>query len=504
MASPVKEKRVRYALLSWTRLAAAVGVLLLFLRAFTSSLQQWSGTREVLMGLQLTGGLTDGGLLSPMIVAFLIGAILFGRWYCSVLCPFGTLQEAVWRAGRLVAGKGRYVSPWRVRYLVSVLAGAGLLLSVPSLFAAMDPIANFGRGIRSAQALVVEGAVAITPWIVAVLGMFAFVLALGAARGRRFCDWCPVGILLGACASVAPFGMRLQKDACVSCGNCERACPMNCIDAKNKTLDPDRCILCLSCAGKCPTGALDYGTPRSAEPAAHEGRRAFLRRGGRVLGALAGATYLGGATLRALQETAAPLSGAPLSGADAACIDRVLPPGAQSVEHFLSRCIGCRACVSACPAGIIRADEGLQPKLDYLRGYCQINCTECIQTCPTHALRPLNGGKQRTRIGMSELDRTRCVAVVLGESCGACAEVCPTHALRMEPITPGSSLTAPVFDPEYCIGCGGCFNVCPAEPRAFVVRGVSPQTSTLGIRPVDAVKGTAPSAVFTSADEFPF
>ncbi len=498
MASSAKEKRVRHALLSWTRLAVAVGVLFLFLRVFTSSLQQWSGTREILMDLQFTGGLTDGGLLSPTIVVFLIGAILFGRWYCSVLCPFGTLQETVWRAGRLVAGRGRYVAPWRVRYLVPVLAGAGLLLSVPSLFAAMDPISNFGRGVRSVQALIVEGAAAITPWIIVALGMFVFVLAPAAARGRRFCDWCPVGALLGACASVAPFGMRLKKDACASCGNCERACPMNCIDAKNKTLSRERCVLCLSCAGKCPTGALDYG-PLSVEPAESEGRRAFLRRGGRVLGVLAGATYLGGATIRPLKEASARLPGAAV-----ACIDRILPPGARSVEHFLSRCIGCRACVSACPAEIIRADEGLQPKLDYMRGYCQFNCAECIRACPTHALRPLNGDKQRTRIGLSELDRTRCVAVVRGESCGACAEVCPTHALRMEPITPGSSLTVPVFDPKYCIGCGGCFNVCPAEPRAFVVRGVSPQTSTPGIRPVEAAKETTPPAVFSPGDEFPF
>ena len=362
----------------------------------------------------------------------------------------------------------------------------------------MDPISNFGRGVRSVYAWIAEGGAAITPSVALTFGLFVFVLALAFLRGRRFCDWCPVGTLLGACASVAPFGMRLKRGACVSCGGCERVCPMNCIDSKNKTLDGDRCVLCLSCAGKCPVDALDYGTSFSAD-AEREGRRAFLRGGGNVLGALAGAFYLGGATTQALKALPAGLP-----GSDSTRIDRILPPGAQSVGQFLSRCIGCQACVAACPAEIVRVDRSLHPRLDYTRGYCQYNCTECSHVCPTHALHPLHGEKQRTRIGLSELDREKCVVVTRGESCGACAEVCPTHALRMEYLAPESLLTAPVFDPEYCIGCGGCFNVCPAEPRAFVVTGVSPQTRTPGIRPAESQKEETPPGVFTSGDEFPF
>jgi ferredoxin len=74
----------------------------------------------------------------------------------------------------------------------------------------------------------------------------------------------------------------------------------------------------------------------------------------------------------------------------------------------------------------------------------------------------------------------------------------------MEPLGGGSSLTVPVFDAEYCIGCGGCFHVCPAEPRAFVVTGVTPQVLTPGVRPPDPEDGGAFSLPAGADGEFPF
>ena len=485
-------RRFRYRLFAWGRLLLALGVLVLFLCVYLSRLQRWSDLRSILMDLQFTGALMGGGLV---VLAILAVTALAGRWYCSVLCPFGSLQEVFFRTGRLLpVRKARFVSPWRLRYLVPVLTGIGIVALYP-LFLPMDPISNFGRGVRGVQTLVAEGFAAMPPGLWVILGMFAFVLALAAARGRRFCDWCPVGTLLGLFASVAPLGMRLRKDACISCGSCERSCPVNCIDSKNKTLDGSRCILCLSCAGNCAVGALGY---RFASSAMETGRRAFLRRGGGILASLAGMVYLGGAAAhRAFPEG---LAGRHSAGS----LPFVLPPGARNVNRFFANCIGCQACVAACPAEIVRVDDGLHPRLDYTRGYCQYNCTECTHVCPTHALHPLRGEKQRTRIGLSDLDSSKCVAVTRGEACGACAEVCPTHALRMELPPSGVPPTVLVFDPDYCIGCGGCFHVCPAEPRAFVVMGVSPQTLTPGIRPAEPDKNDAAPGIPASGDEFPF
>ncbi|MDR1049453.1 MAG: 4Fe-4S binding protein [Synergistaceae bacterium] len=486
------------------RFLFALGVLGVFLRVYTSSLKDWSGPRAALMDLQFTPALlTERGL---WVVACVVVALLLGRWYCSVLCPFGTLQEAAWRfLSPARRKKPSYISPWRLRYAVPVLAGAGIFFAVPELFIPADPIGNFGRGVRGVWLLASEGLSALSIPLALFLALFAAILVFAAAKGRRFCDGCPAGMLLGLCSRVALVRMRLRKDDCVSCGLCERVCPMGCIDATNRTLDGDRCVLCFSCTGSCRAGALDYRLPGRAEK---EERRAFLRGGGHW--ALLALAYAGGAAARdagALKRFFSPSfspsssPGLPSGAAEAEVLPVVLPPGARDREYFLSRCVKCEACAAACPPAIIRAG-GEYPHLDYERGYCQFNCTECSHVCPTRALRPLGKNKQHTRIGLSELTRARCVVITRGESCGACAEVCPTHALRMEPLSAGSPLTAPVFDAEYCIGCGGCYNVCPAEPRAFVVRGVTPQSGTPGIRPAQEEPGESPPA-FVGSD-FPF
>jgi len=75
----------------------------------------------------------------------------------------------------------------------------------------------------------------------------------------------------------------------------------------------------------------------------------------------------------------------------------------------------------------------------------------------------------------------------------------------MVPVKPGSLLTGPVFDEQYCIGCGGCFHVCPAEPNAFEVTGVTPQILTPGIRPTDDPEEDDDShGIPFTGGEFPF
>ncbi len=47
------------------------------------------------------------------------------------------------------------------------------------------------------------------------------------------------------------------NDECISCGDCEGECPVNCIsegDGKY-VVDANECIECGACAGVCPVGA---------------------------------------------------------------------------------------------------------------------------------------------------------------------------------------------------------------------------------------------------------
>ena len=101
--------------------------------------------------------------------------------------------------------------------------------------------------------------------------------------------------------------------------------------------------------------------------------------------------------------------------------------------------------------------------LEFDKGFCEYNCHNCLEVCPTGALEKMTLEEKRLcRIGLAELDLNRCITVTDGTECGACAEQCPTGALQMKDGYAGARL--PYFiNKELCIGCGGCENACPVR-----------------------------------------
>jgi ferredoxin len=389
--------------------------------------------------------------------------------------------------------------------VIPLLVGLGIIFDISPLTTFLDPIAIFGRGIALLRAVKYEE----TPVIWIALPFFAILIAAFFTRGRFFCGFCPAGLTLGLFSSVAPFGISLS-DGCVSCGLCEKKCTTRCVDSKNKRVDASRCVLCVSCVAACPGRFARYGMRAGAPSENGEAsRRSFMTNAMRMSAWICGLVYLSGAgiakTIARFAPNARKNTGGDmfLSGEEYGMDYVILPPGAVSAENFGRRCVGCLACVAACPVRVIKPNRTSHPSLVYTDDFCQFNCVECGIVCPTGAIRHLGvDEKHRTRIGISSLDFMKCVVKTKGESCGACAEVCPTRAVRMVPYTESGAagLTKPEFDEEYCVGCGACFAVCPAVPNAFALRGVSAQTLTPGIRPTDDEGYPA----LPPADDFPF
>jgi ferredoxin len=471
----------------FARAGAAYTVLALFAGSYFANSVDWNGILAVLGKGQFSAALYGTGALGAAVLCILAISVMFGRVFCSALCPMGTLQELFFRIWR--SGKARFISPYKIRFLTPFATGLAVAVLGEPLIT-MDPISNFGRGLGTIR-MAWQGA-GLRRIIEFALPFFA-ITALAFFRGRRFCDWCPVGLTLGLFSGVAPFGMRISE-GCFSCGLCEKKCPVNCLNTREKKIARDRCVLCFSCQTACKSGFVSYGAFVSENSAP---RRAFLKTSAARLSAFFScAVFLAGPSLDIFMKSE--------GRSERMGCDHILPPGSGDIERYLSLCVGCQACAAACPVGIVKAKNSPRPELDYSGDFCQYNCTECGRVCPTGAIRRLETEeKRRTRVALSSLALERCVVVTKEQACGACAEVCPTRSLRMagyaESAVPG--LTKPVFDETYCIGCGACLVACPAEPVAFSVSAVSRQTLTPGIRPTDE-NGDLPALPGT--DEFPF
>jgi ferredoxin len=156
----------------------------------------------------------------------------------------------------------------------------------------------------------------------------------------------------------------------------------------------------------------------------------------------------------------------------------ILPPGAVERRTFNGLCIRCGACVRACPHRIIHPSTGqhglaalLTPTLNFEQDYCRPDCVACTRVCPSGALRPLLL-KEKTKIRLARpvVNRETCLQVQSG-NCNECANACYFDAIHGSAPREGDSGGEPVVDLKRCIGCGACEMICPAQPRAIVMRG---------------------------------
>lgn len=466
---------------TWRFLIAFV-LLVCYVALFMTAGEQWIAPRKHALAVQFSTGVTHLG--ARMLTALAIAAVtvLFGRIYCSVVCPAGLLQELFTRVGRglklLRLGHARASPP---AALLAALALVVVLTGAVAIANHLDPIGLFGSFLRTlgdaAHGRIAVAGITFGGLSVALLAA-AFLVVIPLFRGRWFCDrLCPVGAVLAALDALPGRRVALDPDKCVACGGCDKVCPARCIDVPNKRIETDRCLACLECVPACKFGAIGYG--RVAEG---RERRGFLR----WLTAAVAAGFV-------FSREIAGRRGVFATAADA--LPAVAPPGSTGNIRHKQRCVDCQACVLSCPVGIIRATPAAigRPVLDYDHGYCQYNCLLCSESCPAGVFEPIGlEEKRRIRVARTELLRDRCVVIRQGTECGACAEVCPTHAVSM--ISQGSGLpTIPDFDADYCIGCGACYHVCPVEPRAFVVTGLDRHETSRGVRLVEHPAAEVPA-----------
>jgi ferredoxin len=523
------------------RIAAIVfgGMLLLFFLDFTRIVPLWF---HELAQIQLIPALVNG--MIGIVALWIVLTLLFGRVYCSVICPLGILQDVI---GRVKKGFHRarkqkkklrtaYKKPHNiVRYTLLGLAAAALLAGWTSLVLWLDPYSNFGRIATAVFKPVVTG---INNLLAAILLRFdiysvyhydilyantlltVFGLALPAVlavlvwrRGRVWCNTiCPVGNFLGLISRFSLFRVSIDASRCNRCKSCTGNCKSECIDEQRFRIDADRCVACYNCLDSCKQHAVRYRPDgwcrkKTAEIPAKNDRKTT-----KTTAPIDRSTpdhRLNAFQLsrrRFVQGTAIVLAAAPLAAF--AQSDEPgygtrkrypLPPGAA--DDFAKKCTGCQLCVTRCPMQVLRPaflEHGLlsmmQPLLYFQPGcYCNYDCTVCGDVCPTGAIVPLPVEEKHLRqMGVVHFIEDECVVKKDDQDCGACAEHCPTLAVRMEPYSNG--LRIPIIDPQICVGCGACESICPVRPLAIFVEGHTAQTSIDQGR-LDAAAGGGPEAL---------
>jgi len=436
-------------------------------------------------------------------VIVIILTLLFGRVYCSTICPLGTLQDIFSNTYRRFKKKKYYRQlksyKW-IRYslfaLVIIIFFSGSLIGIYLL----DPFSNFGRIISAfAKPVLVSfnnyasfslqkidiyflypvemkgtSLIAITfPFIVLIT-----VLVMSVKTGRLFCNTvCPVGTLLGLISKISLLQIDISEDKCKGCSLCERTCKAGCIDRKNKTVDFSRCVGCYNCLTVCPSGGIEFKscfTKKNKNNGINLDKREFIKKVSIYFLTLKGISLAQVKIIPKKESTVPIYKDYPVS-----------PPGSKSIKHFTSRCTACHLCISACPSQVLQPsflEYGftgmLQPMMQYKDAYCNFDCTICSEVCPTGAIESiLQEKKKLTQLGKAKFIKENCIVYTENTACGACSEHCPTKAVRMISYNPQNtiadkSLTIPEVKEEYCVGCGACEHACPVKPyKAIYVEG---------------------------------
>ena len=507
----LKKLRIALAVIFW------LGITLLLLD-FTGTLHAYLGWMAKIQFLPAVLALNVG-----VIAGLVLLTLVFGRVYCSVICPLGVFQDGIsWLGLHKEKHPYKYKKehPW-LRYGMLALFIAALVAGVHVVVVLLAPYSAYGRMVQTLLQPVYIWGNNLLAYIAERVGSYAFyekevwtrslpavivaavtfvvIFLLSFKGGRTWCNnFCPVGTTLSFFSRFAMFRPVIDESQCVRCHSCEHKCKAQCIEITKERvhIDYSRCVDCFNCIDTCPKGGLKYrfAWRKIAGQAGNDvkpeksnnvmpdsnnvmpdsdraSRRAFIA--GTV-------TAIGAAALKGAEAKAQAIT--KVDGGFAEVLPKqapkrevpLTPPGSAGVKDFYKHCTGCQLCVAECPNDVLRPSTDLerlmQPEMSYEKGFCRPECTRCSELCPSGAIHKISREeKTQYHIGTAHVNPEVCLLATGTGICAKCLQACPSGAIKMVKF---GERHIPTVAEEVCTGCGACEYLCPVRPiSAITVNG---------------------------------
>lgn len=188
----------------------------------------------------------------------LFGALL-GRVVCGSLCPFGLLQELLYKIPTPKVKKSkrtRRLSGLKYIVLVVFVVVIPIVGAVPGFCKYICPAGTLEGGIP----LLIQNE-ELRSYVGWLFSWKSLVLALCIAGTvfcyRFFCRFlCPLGAFYSLFNKFAVVRPHVDEHKCNGCGGCTAQCKMDV-----KCVGDRECISCMDCKQKCPMGAISMSTP---------------------------------------------------------------------------------------------------------------------------------------------------------------------------------------------------------------------------------------------------
>ena len=511
------------------RVTAATAIFIAALLSFLNFSMGWE-TNHILhiqfvpALLSLAAGTL--GVALPLIILLLL-TLIFGRVYCSFLCPTGILQDIIGRLARPFTRRTRrtrtnphslgagahntsagshstgttagsstsagYRKPHsKLRYIILIATGLLFALGLAWPLTLLDPYSLFGKiasqffgsieiFLNNALANIFPNSIpylkytsiATVSFIYGTIALITLIL-FSAAHGRLYCNTiCPVGTLLGLIGSKSLFQIRIDSNACKHCNACAKNCKSNCIDIKGQKVDTERCVVCFNCLQHCKFGALHYSLRRpaastsssasSSQPSA-TAASAISANATSSTSTSAASTPPSEKIDKGLRTTLAGLAGLGTAIlAHKGTGSRFIPIKEYREKHL--------------PENLRASQElGIMPpgagRLEHFKQNCT-GCYACVAACPGDVIKPatFEYGPDGILLPTLKYNGHFC-----GYECNACSNACPSGALS--PLTLKEKKRTAIGKAIYMAGkcivfqagtdCGACDEHCPTKAITMV------------------------------------